>query len=182
MRTKRLVEGFIDRYYESDYEIAKTYDCGVLVSIEIIPKSDGKSVFIWNSKYFDVKPQDDDLTVELEMQTFEQKLLEESGEEDMRETIDYFLSDPDLLCLCADYGDFTDVEAINDDETLDDIICNHVKPVLYEIGAIVDEDEDDNFAEIVAKALVTNIDLTICGVRLFLSKVKQSDFEEMEEV
>ena len=126
MRTKRLAEGFVDRYYGSDYEVAKTYDCGVLVSIEIMPKSDGKSVFIWNSKYFDVKPQDDDLTVELEMQTFEQKLLEESGEEDMRETINYFLSDPDLLCLCADYGDFTDVEAINDDETLDDFLNNRV--------------------------------------------------------
>lgn len=182
MRTKRLVESFIDRYYESDYEIAKTYDCGVLVSIEIMPKGDGKSVFIWNPKYFDVRPQDDDLTVEFEMQIFEQKLLEENGEEDMRETIDYFLSDPDLLCLCVDYGDFTDVEVIEDDETLDDMIYNHVKPVLYEIGAIVDEDEDINFTKVVAKALATNIELTICGVKLFLSKVKQSDFEEMEEV
>ena len=177
---KRLAEIFVDNNYGETHEVIKTYDKNVLVAIEIMPQDEGRSVLIWDKNYFEAKPEDNDFTIELEMHLLEQKLMED--EEEIKESINYFLADEDLLCICMDYGDYIDVEVIYDDETNEDVMENHIKPILLEIGAIKNiNEESDVLAEVVSEALLKRNEITICGVTLFISEVSYAEFMEMED-
>lgn len=177
---KRLAEIFVDNNYGETHEVIKTYDKNVLVAMEIMPQDEGKSVLIWDKNYFEAKPEDNDFTIELEMHLLEQKLMED--EEEIKESINYFLADEDLLCICMEYDENIDVEIIYDDETIEDIIKNHIKPILLEIGAIKNiNEESDVLAEVVSEALLKRNEITICGVTLFISEVSYAEFMEMED-
>ena len=103
-------------------------------------------------------------------------------EEEIKESINYFLADEDLLCICMDYGDYIDVEIIYDDETNEDVMENHIKPILLEIGAIKNiNEESDVLAEAISEALLKRNEITICGVTLFISEVSYAEFMEMED-
>lgn len=177
---KRLAEIFVDNNYGETHEVIKTYNKNVLVAMEIMPQDEGRSVLIWDKNYFEAKPEDNDFTIELEMHLLEQKLMED--EEEIKESINYFLADEDLLCICMEYDENIDVEIIYDDETMEDIIKNHIKPILLEIGAIKNiNEESDVLAEVVSEALLKRNEITICGVTLFISEVSYAEFMEMED-
>lgn len=177
---KRLAEVFVDNNYGEDHEVIKTYDKNVLVAIEIMPQDEGRSVLIWDRNYFETKPEDNDFTIELEMHLLEEKIMED--EEGIKESITYFLTDKDLLCICMEYDENIDVEIIYDDETMEDVIKNHIKPILLEIGAIKNiNEESDVLAEVVSEALLKKNEVTICGVTLFISEVSYAEFMEMED-
>lgn len=177
---KRLAEIFVDNNYGETHEVIKTYDKNVLVAMEIMPQDEGKSILIWDKNYFEAKPEDNDFTIELEMHLLEEKIMED--EEGIKESITYFLTDKDLLCICMEYDKNIDVEIIYDDETMEDVIKNHIKPILLEIGAIKNiNEESDVLAEVVSEALLKKNEVTICGVTLFISEVSYAEFMEMED-
>ena len=119
---KKLVEEFVDKHYSKDFKVVKSYIGGNL-------SGDGQSIYIWDEELVEERPVDNELTIELNMQVLGNRL--QTDEEDMLETINYFLGNTPIVCICADYGDFTDVMAVDVDMSVDDVIETYITPLLF---------------------------------------------------
>ena len=177
--SKKLVEEFVDKYYSKDFKVVKSYIGGNLSSIEIMPAGDGQSIYIWDEDLVEEKPVDNELTIELNMQVLGDCL--QTDEEDMLETINYFLGNTPIVCICADYGDFTDVMAVDVDMSVDDIIETYITPLLYDIGALSDGD-NDILSHLVNYSILTSSDgVDINGVRIYMTEMPKSLYDTLEE-
>ena len=177
---KKLVEEFVDEHYSENFKIIKSYIGGDLSSIEIMPAGDGQSIYIWDEDLVEEIPVDNELTIELNMQVLGNCL--QTDKEGMLETINYFLGNTPIVCICADYGDFTDVIAVDTDMSVDDVIETHITPLLYDIGALSDGDSDI-LSRLVNYSILTSSDgVDINGVRIYMTEIPKSLYDTMEEV
>ena len=177
---KKLVERFVDKHYSEDFKVVKSYVGGNLASIEIMPAGDGQSIYIWDEDLVEEKPVDNELTIELNMQVLGDCL--QTDEEGMLETINYFLGNTPIVCICADYGDFTDVMAVDVDMSVDDVVETYITPLLYDIGALGDGDSD-TLSYLVNYYISTSSDgVDINGVRIYMTEMPKSLYDTMEEV
>lgn len=178
--SKKLVEEFVDKYYSEDFKIVKSYIGGNLASIEIMPAGDGQSIYIWDEDLVEERPVDNELTIELNMQVLGNCL--QTDEENVLEIINYFLGNTPIVCICADYGDFTDVIAVDTDMSVDDVIETHITPLLYDIGALSDGDSD-TLSRLVNYSILTSSDgVDINGVRIYMTEMPKSLYDTLEEV
>ena len=174
---KKLVEEFVDKHYSENFKIIKSYIGGDLSSIEIMPAGDGQSIYIWDEDLVEERPVDNELTIELNMQVLGNCL--QTDEEGMLETINYFLGNTPIVCICADYGDFTDV---NVDMSVDDVVETYITPLLCDIGALSDDDSD-TLSYLVNYSILTSSDgVDINGVRIYMTEIPKSLYDTMEEV
>lgn len=177
---KKLVEEFVDEHYSENFKIIKSYIGGDLSSIEIMPAGDGQSIYIWNEDLVEEIPVDNELTIELNMQVLGNCL--QTDEEGMLETINYFLGNTPIVCICADYGDFTDVMAVDVDMSVDDVVEIYITPLLCDIGALSDDDSD-TLSYLVNYSILTSSDgVDINGVRIYMTEIPKSLYDTMEEV
>ena len=177
---KKLVEEFVDKYYSKDFKVVKSYIGGKLSSIEIMPAGDGQSIYIWDEDLVEERPVDNELTIELNMQVLGNCL--QTDEEGMLETINYFLGNTPIVCICADYGDFTDVMAVDVDMSVDDMIETHITPLLYDIGTLSDGD-NDILSHLVNYSILTSSDgVDINGVRIYMTEMPKSLYDTLEEL
>ena len=173
--SKKLVEEFVDKHYGEDFKVVKSYIGGDLSSIEIMPAGDGQSIYIWDEDLVEEKPVDNELTIELNMQVLGDCL--QTDEEDMLETINYFLGNTPIVWMCADYGDFTDVMSIDVYMSVDDVIETHITPLLYDIGALSDGD-NDILSHLVNYSILTSSDgVGINGVRIYMTEMSKSLYD-----
>lgn len=178
---KRLCENFIDENF-SDYGIIKTYYKKELASIEIMPDGGDKSIYIWNNKIIDTKPVDSDMTCELEMNELEKKLQTKDGEKDVKEIIKYYLDDLYVNCLFVDFGDFKSIQEVDYDElNSDDVTSKIIKPILIDIGA-ANDDDNNNLAEAIEKILFKRKHLKICGVEMYYEDMSQREYRRVKEI
>ena len=177
---KKLVEEFVDKYYSENFKVIKSYIGGDLSSVEIMPTGDGRSIYIWDEDLVEEKPVDNELTIELNMQVLGNCL--QTDEEGMLETINYFLGNTPIVCICIDYGDFTDVMAVDVDMSVDDVVETYITPLLYDIGALGDGDSD-TLSYLVNYYISTSSDgVDINGVRIYMTEMPKSLYDTMEEV
>ena len=177
---KKLVERFVDKHYSEDFKVVKSYIGGNLASIEIMPAGDGQSVYIWDEDLVEEKPIDNELTIELNMQVLGNYL--QTNEEDMLETINYFLGNTPIVCICVDDGDFIDVMAVDVDMSVDDVVETYITPLLYDIGALSDGDSDA-LSYLVNYYILTSSDgVDINGVRIYMTEMPKSLYDTLEEV
>ena len=177
---KKLVEEFVDKHYSENFKVIKSYIGGNLSSIEIMSAGDGQSVYIWDEDLVEERPVDNELTIELNMQVLGDYL--QTDEEGMLETINYFLGNTSIVCICADYGDFTDVMAVDVDMSVDDVVETYITPLLYDIGALGDGDSD-TLSYLVNYYISTSSDgVDINGVRIYMTEMPKSLYDTMEEV
>ena len=177
---KKLVEEFVDKHYGEDFKVVKSYIGGDLSSIEIMPAGDSQSIYIWDEDLVEEKPVDNELTIELNMQVLGDCL--QTDEEGMLETINYFLGNTPIVCICADYGDFTDVMAVDVDMSVDDVVETYITPLLYDIGALSNGDSD-TLSHLVNHSILTSSDgVDINGVRIYMTEIPKSLYDTMEEV
>lgn len=178
--SKKLVEEFVDKHYSEDFKIVKSYIGGNLASIEIMPAGDGQSIYIWDEDLVEERPVDNELTIELNMQVLGNCL--QTDEEGMLETINYFLGNTPIVCICADYGDFTDIMAVDIDMDVDDVVETYITPLLYDIGALSDGDSD-TLSYLVNHSILTSSDgVDINGVRIYMTEIPKSLYDTLEEV
>lgn len=178
--SKKLVEEFVDKHYSEDFKIVKSYIEGNLASIEIMPAGDGQSIYIWDEDLVEERPVDNELTIELNMQVLGNRL--QTDEDDMLETINYFLGNTPIVCICADYGDFTDIMAVDVDMDVDDVVETYITPLLYDIGALSDGDSD-TLSYLVNHSILTSSDgVDINGVRIYMTEISKSLYDTLEEV
>lgn len=178
--SKKLVEKFVDKYYSENFKVVKSYTGGNLASIEIMPTGDGQSVYIWDENLVEEKPVDSELTVELNMQVLGDYL--QTDEKGMLETINYFLGNTPIVCICAEYGDFTDIMAVDVDMKVDDVVDTYITPLLYDIGALSDGDSD-TLSYLVNYSILTSSDgVAINGVRIYMTEMPKSLYDTLEEV
>ena len=178
--SKKLVEEFVDKHYSEDFKVVKSYIGGNLSSIEIMPAGDGQSIYIWDEDLVEEKPVDNELTIELNMQVLGDCL--QTNEEDILETINYFLGNTPIVCICADYGDFTDVMAVDVDMSVDDVVETYITPLLCDIGALSDDDSD-TLSYLVNYYILTSSDgVDINGVRIYMTEMPKSLYDTLEEV
>ena len=177
---KKLVERFVDKHYSEDFKVVKSYIGGNLASIEIMPAGDGQSIYIWDEDLIEERPVDNELTIELNMQVLGNCL--QTDEEGMLETINYFLGNTPIVCICADYGDFTDVMAVDVDMSVDDIIETYITPLLYDIGALSDGDSNTLSYLVNHSILTSSGSVDINGVRIYMTEIPKSLYDTMEEV
>ena len=176
---KKLVEEFVDKHYSKDFKVVKSYIGGNLSSIEIMPAGDGQSIYIWDEDLVEEKPVDNELTIELNMQVLGDCL--QTDEEDMLETINYFLGNTPIVCICADYGDFTDVMAVDVDMSVDDVVETYITPLLCDIGALSNGDSD-TLSHLVNHSILTSSDgVDINGVRIYMTEMPKSLYDTLEE-
>ena len=176
----KLVEEFVDKYYSEKFKIIKSYIGGDLSSIEIMPPGDGQSIYIWDEDLVEERPVDNELTIELNMQVLGNCL--QTDEKGMLETINYFLGNTPIVCICVDYGDFTDVMAVDADMGVDDVVETYITPLLYDIGALGDGDSD-TLSYLVNYYISTSSDgVDINGVRIYMTEMPKSLYDTMEEV
>ena len=177
---KKLVEEFVDKHYSENFKVIKSYIGGNLSSIEIMPVGDGQNIYIWDEDLVEEKPVDNELTIELNMQVLGDYL--QTDEESMLETINYFLGNTSIVCICADYGDFTDVMAVDVDMSVDDVIETYITPLLCDIGALSDGGSD-TLSYLVHYSILTSSDgVDINGVRIYMTKMSKSLYDILEEV
>ena len=177
---KKLVERFVDKHYSEDFKIVKSYIGGSLSSIEIMPAGDGQSIYIWDEDLVEEKPIDNELTIELNMRVLGNYL--QTNEEDMLETINYFLGNTPIVCICVDDGDFIYVMAVDVDMSVDDVIETYITPLLYDIGALSDGDSD-TLSYLVNYYILTSSDgVDINGVRIYMTEMPKSLYDTLEEV
>ena len=177
---KKLVERFVDKHYSEDFKVVKSYIGGNLASIEIMPAGDGQSVYIWDEDLVEEKPIDNELTIELNMQVLGNYL--QTNEEDMLETINYFLGNTPIVCICVDDGDSTYVMAVDVDMSIDDVVETYITPLLYDIGALSDGDSD-TLSYLVNYYILTSSDgVDINGVRIYMTEMPKSLYDTLEEV
>ena len=177
---KKLVEKFVDKHYSENFKVVKSYIGGDLSSIEIMPAGDGQSIYIWDEDLVEERPVDNELTIELNMQVLGDYL--QTDEEGMLETINYFLGNTPIVCICADYGDFTDVMAVDVDMSVDDVVETYITPLLCDIGALSDDDSD-TLSYLVNYSILTSSDgVDINGVRIYMTEIPKSLYDTMEEV
>ena len=177
---KKLVERFVDKHYSEDFKVIKSYIGGNLSSIEIMSTGDGQSIYIWDEDLVEEKPVDNELTIELNMQVLGNCL--QTDEEGMLETINYFLGNTPIVCICADYGDFTDVMAVDVDMNVDDVVDTYITPLLYDIGALSDGDSD-TLSYLVNHYILTSSDgIDINGVKIYMTEIPKSLYDTLEEV
>ena len=106
----------------------------------------------------------------------------DTDEEDMLETINYFLGNTPIVCICADYGDFTDVMAVDVNMNVDDVVDTYITPLLYDIGALSDGDSD-TLSYLVNHSILTSSDgIDINGVKIYMTEIPKSLYDTMEEV
>lgn len=177
---KKLVERFVDKHYSEDFKVVKSYIGGNLASIEIMPAGDGQSVYIWDEDLVEEKPIDNELTIELNMQVLGDYL--QTDEEDMLEIINYFLGNTPIVCICADYGDFTDIMAVDVDMSIDDVVETYITPLLYGIGALSDGDSNTLSYLVNHSILTSSESVDINGVRIYMTKMSKSLYDTLEEV
>ena len=176
---KKLVERFVDKYYSENFKVVKSYIGGNLASIEIMPAGDGQSIYIWDEDLIEEKPIDNELTIELNMQVLGDYL--QTDEEDILETINYFLGNTPIVCICADYGDFTYVMAVDVDMSVDDVVETYITPLLYDIGALSNGDSD-TLSHLVNHSILTSSDgVDINGVRIYMTEMPKSLYDTLEE-
>ena len=176
---KKLVEEFVDKHYSEDFKVVKSYIGGNLASIEIMPAGDGQSIYIWDEDLVEERPVDNELTIELNMQVLGNCL--QTDEEGMLETINYFLGNTPIVCICVDYGDFTDVMAVDVDMSVDDVVETYITPLLYDIGALGDGDSD-TLSYLVNYYILTSSDgVDINGVRIYMTEMPKSLYDTLEE-
>ena len=177
---KKLVEEFVDKHYSENFKVIKSYIGGNLSSIEIMSAGDGQSVYIWDEDLVEERPVDNELTIELNMQVLGNCL--QTDEKGMLETINYFLGNTPIVCICVDYGDFTDVMAVDADMGVDDVVETYITPLLYDIGALGDGDSD-TLSYLVNYYISTSSDgVDINGVRIYMTEMPKSLYDTMEEV
>ena len=177
---KKLVEEFVDKYYSENFKVIKSYIGDNLSSIEIMPAGDGQSIYIWDEDLVEERPVDNELTIELNMQVLGNCL--QTDEEGMLETINYFLGNTPIVCICVDYGDFTDVMAVDVDMSVDDVVEIYITPLLCDIGALSDDDSD-TLSYLVNYSILTSSDgVDINGVRIYMTEIPKSLYDTMEEV
>ena len=177
---KKLVEEFVDKHYSKDFKVVKSYIGGNLSSIEIMSTGDGQSIYIWDKDLVEERPVDNELTIELNMQVLGNCL--QTDEEGMLETINYFLGNTPIVCICADYGDFTDVMAVDVDMSVDDVVETYITPLLCDIGALSNGDSDI-LSHLVNYSILTSSDgVDINGVRIYMTEMPKSLYDTMEEV
>ena len=177
---KKLVEEFVDKHYSENFKVIKSYIGGNLSSIEIMSTGDGQSIYIWDEDLVEERPVDNELTIELNMQVLGNCL--QTDEEGMLETINYFLGNTPIVCICVDYGDFTDVMAVDVDMSVDDVVETYITPLLYDIGALGDGDSD-TLSYLVNYYISTSSDgVDINGVRIYMTEMPKSLYDTMEEV
>ena len=177
---KKLVERFVDKHYSENFKVVKSYIGGNLASIEIMPAGDGQSVYIWNEDLVEERPIDNELTIELNMQVLGDYL--QTDEEDMLETINYFLGNMPIVCICADYGDFTYVMAVDVDMSIDDVVETYITPLLYDIGALSDGDSNTLSYLVNHSILTSSGSVDINGVRIYMTEMSKSLYDTLEEV
>lgn len=177
---KKLVERFVDKHYSEDFKVVKSYIGGNLASIEIMPAGDGQSVYIWDEDLVEEKPIDNELTIELNMQVLGDYL--QTDEEDMLEIINYFLGNTPIVCICADYGDFTDIMAVDVDMSIDDVVETYITPLLYDIGALSDGDSNTLSYLVNHSILTSSGSVDINGVRIYMTEMSKSLYDTLEEV
>lgn len=177
---KKLVERFVDKHYSEDFKVVKSYIGGNLASIEIMPAGDGQSVYIWDEDLVEEKPIDNELTIELNMQVLGDYL--QTDEEDMLEIINYFLGNTPIVCICADYGDFTDIMAVDVDMSIDDVVETYITPLLYDIGALSDGDSNTLSYLVNHSILTSSESVDINGVRIYMTEMSKSLYDTLEEV
>lgn len=177
---KKLVERFVDKHYSEDFKVVKSYIGGNLASIEIMPAGDGQSIYIWDEDLVEERPIDNELTIELNMQVLGDCL--QTDEEDILETINYFLGNTPIVCICADDGDFTYVMAVDVDMSIDDVVETYITPLLYDIGAL--SDGDSNTLSYLANhsILTSSESVDINGVRIYMTEMSKSLYDTLEEV
>ena len=177
---KKLVEEFVDKYYSENFKVIKSYIGDNLSSIEIMPAGDGQSIYIWDEDLVEERPVDNELAIELNMQVLGNCL--QTDEKGMLETINYFLGNTPIVCICVDYGDFTDVMAVDADMGVDDVVETYITPLLYDIGALGDGDSD-TLSYLVNYYISTSSDgVDINGVRIYMTEMPKSLYDTMEEV
>ena len=177
---KKLAEEFVDKYYSENFKVIKSYIGDNLSSIEIMPAGDGQSIYIWDEDLVEERPVDNELAIELNMQVLGNCL--QTDEEGMLETINYFLGNTPIVCICVDYGDFTDVMAVDVDMSVDDVVETYITPLLYDIGALGDGDSD-TLSYLVNYYISTSSDgVDINGVRIYMTEMPKSLYDTMEEV
>ena len=177
---KKLVEEFVDKYYSENFKVIKSYIGDNLSSIEIMPAGDGQSIYIWDEDLVEERPVDNELAIELNMQVLGNCL--QTDEKGMLETINYFLGNTPIVCICVDYGDFTDVMAVDVDMSVDDVVETYITPLLYDIGALGDGDSD-TLSYLVNYYISTSSDgVDINGVRIYMTEMPKSLYDTMEEV
>lgn len=177
---KKLVEEFVDKHYSEDFKVVKSYIGGNLSSIEIMPAGDGQSIYIWDEDLVEEKPIDNELTIELNMRVLGNYL--QTNEEDMLETINYFLGNTPIACICVDDGDFIYVMAVDVDMNVDDVVETYITPLLYDIGALSDGDSD-TLSYLVNYYILTSSDsVDINGVRIYMTEMPKSLYDTLEEV
>ena len=178
--SKKLVEEFVDKHYSENFKVIKSYIGGNLSSIEIMPTGDGQSIYIWDEDLVEEIPVDNELTIELNMQVLGDYL--QTDEESMLETINYFLGNTPIVCICADYGDFTDIMAVDVDMSIDDVVETYITPLLCDIGALSDDDSD-TLSYLVNYSILTSSDgVDINGVRIYMTEMSKSLYDTLEEV
>ena len=177
---KKLVERFVDKHYSEDFKVVKSYIGGNLASIEIMPAGDGQSVYIWDEDLVEERPIDNELTIELNMQVLGDYL--QTDEEDMLEIINYFLGNTPIVCICADYGDFTDIMAVDVDMSIDDVVETYITPLLYDIGALSDGDSNTLSYLVNHSILTSSESVDINGVRIYMTEMSKSLYDTLEEV
>lgn len=177
---KKLVERFVDKHYSEDFKVVKSYIGGNLASIEIMPAGDGQSVYIWDEDLVEERPIDNELTIELNMQVLGDYL--QTDEEDMLEIINYFLGNTPIVCICADYGDFTDIMAVDVDMSVDDVVETCITPLLYDIGALSDGDSNTLSYLVNHSILTSSESVDINGVRIYMTEMSKSLYDTLEEV
>ena len=177
---KKLVERFVDKHYSEDFKVVKSYIGGNLASIEIMPAGDGQSVYIWDEDLVEERPIDNELTIELNMQVLGNYL--QTDEEDILETINYFLGNTPIVCICADYGDFTDIMAVDVDMSIDDVVETYITPLLYDIGALSDGDSNTLSYLVNHSILTSSGSVDINGVRIYMTEMSKSLYDTLEEV
>ena len=177
---KKLVEEFVDKYYSENFKVIKSYIGGDLSSIEIMPTGDGQSIYIWDEDLVEENPVDNELTIELNMQVLGNCL--QTDDEGKLETINYFLGNTPIVCICADYGDFTDVMAVDVDMNVDDVVDTYITPLLYDIGALSDGDSN-TLSYLVNHSILTSSDgIDINGVKIYMTEIPKSLYDTLEEV
>ena len=177
---KKLVEEFVDKHYSEKFKVIKSYIGGNLSSIEIMSTGDGQSIYIWDEDLVEERPVDNELTIELNMQALGNRL--QTDEEGMLETINYFLGNTPIVCICADYGDFTDIMAVDVDMNVDDVVETYITPLLYDIGALSDGDSD-TLSHLVNYSILTSSDgIDINGVRIYMAEISKCLYDTLEEV
>ena len=177
---KKLVEEFVDKHYSEDFKVVKSYIGGNLSSIEIMPAGDGQSIYIWDEDLVEEKPIDNELTIELNMQVLGNYL--QTNEEDMLETINYFLGNTPIVCICVDDGDFIYVMAVDVDMSVDDVVETYIAPLLYDIGALSDGDSNTLSYLVNHSILTSSGSVDINGVRIYMTEMSKSLYDTLEEV